>query len=167
VEKVRISDHFPIWLELGNGSDKPKAPFKYNPSWAVEEEFRSLVSENWKKYDLGNPESASVQFVASLRVVKEKAISWAHERHLAQDRNLFNIEEELKSWYETYVDGSFTVEATSSIKSLELKKAKLLLDQEKDWRIKSRATWLTSGIKTLNISNSLLITERSQIQSGT
>jgi hypothetical protein len=34
--------------------------------------------------------------------------------------------------YETYVDGSFTVEATSSIKPLELKKVKLLLDQEKD-----------------------------------
>jgi hypothetical protein len=32
VDDSRLSNHFPIWIEIGSGSEKSKAPFKYNPS---------------------------------------------------------------------------------------------------------------------------------------
>jgi hypothetical protein len=41
----------PIFLELGKGDKKPRAPFKYNPSWFEEEEFQNLVHENWKSFE--------------------------------------------------------------------------------------------------------------------
>jgi hypothetical protein len=42
--------HFPIFLELGKGDKKPGDPFKYNPSWFGEEEFQTLVHDNWRNF---------------------------------------------------------------------------------------------------------------------
>lgn len=41
----RCLDHFPIVLELDHDNSELGAPFKFNPSWVVEDDFQSLVRE--------------------------------------------------------------------------------------------------------------------------
>jgi hypothetical protein len=51
VSQVIFSDHFPIILDLGEKVDKPKVPFKFNPSCLEDNEFKEIVSTHWKHYD--------------------------------------------------------------------------------------------------------------------
>jgi hypothetical protein len=53
VSKFRCSNNFRIVLEQGKDGEKPGAPFKYNPSEYEEEDFQSLVRDNWKHYEEG------------------------------------------------------------------------------------------------------------------
>jgi hypothetical protein len=98
----------------------------------VESDFRSLVSDNWKKIHSAYSDHACIQFVDSLKQLKQKVVPWAHEKLQAQNRSLLRVKEDLKIQYETYSKGYFSAKLLASIKYLEEKKAKLLLDQEKD-----------------------------------
>jgi hypothetical protein len=99
---VRVT--FPIILELGNDGEKPRATFKYDPSW-YEEDFQRLVKDNWKHYeDLG--EVVGVQFASTLRLVKEKAAQWANERHKTRDC-LLRVEKKLELVYSEQFTGNF------------------------------------------------------------
>jgi hypothetical protein len=60
--------------------DKPPSPFKYNPSWILEEDFVSLIKETWIPFDESRAESTSIQFVENLKKTKSTAVSWAHEK---------------------------------------------------------------------------------------
>ena len=93
--KVRCSYHFPIVLELGKDGHKLGAPFKYNPCQYEEEDFQILVGDNWRHYEEGLGEIASVQFASTLRPVKEKVAQWVGERHKKRDLLLKGVEKEL------------------------------------------------------------------------
>jgi len=58
---------------------------------------------------------------------------------LHRDSQLKDVEQNLDRIFKENVDGLFNAEMLNSIKLLESKKCKLLLDKENDWRIKSRA----------------------------
>eukprot|EP01018_Ginkgo_biloba_P018081 Gb_04379 [translate_table: standard] len=118
VDSYRCSDHFPIYLEIGFSDPKPGAPFKYNPCWSAE-------------------------FSLSLRRIK--AVAWASERFRARDGLLKEVELRLEELYRGTPEGNFSLEEKTCVTELESKKCKLLLDREKDWRIKSRAIWLQQG----------------------
>jgi len=53
-------------LELVQGTTKPRAPFKYNPSWFGEQEFQDLVKASWKHYDGNLDDYDCSQFITSL-----------------------------------------------------------------------------------------------------
>ena len=69
-------DHFPIFLEVARGSQKPPSPFKFNFEWLKEAIFINLVKENWRPFDQEANESASMQFHRNLKVVKKFIVEW-------------------------------------------------------------------------------------------
>lgn len=71
---MRCSNKFPIYLELGMGDKKPKAPFKYNLYWLEEGGFQEIVKSYWKHIDVHSEDSACIQFTNSLRLVKAKVV---------------------------------------------------------------------------------------------
>jgi hypothetical protein len=47
VEYPFISDHAPIFLQLGEDRTVAAYPFKLNPAWLQDASFDSMVSEVW------------------------------------------------------------------------------------------------------------------------
>ena len=67
-------NHFPVLLEVGSGSYKPCAPFKYNPTWIEEQDFKILVYDTWKHFVSDLEDSSYVELSRSLKLVKERVI---------------------------------------------------------------------------------------------
>jgi hypothetical protein len=45
------SNHFPIFLEVVGGPQKPPNPFKFNSEWLKHEGFIKLVKEKWRPFN--------------------------------------------------------------------------------------------------------------------
>ena len=106
-------------------------------SW---EDFRKLVHGSWYKFDPELEELAFVQFESSLKKVKARVIPWDHEQFISKDREMVKLEKHLSSPYSSCSKGIFTYVSISSIKYLEERMNKLIMDTKLDWRIKSHAT---------------------------
>jgi hypothetical protein len=50
---------------------KPPTSFKFNHDWLVEEDFRQIISKNWKLYDPSSRESAMYKFASNIKQVKK------------------------------------------------------------------------------------------------
>jgi hypothetical protein len=140
-----ISDHYPIFLELRTGLDKPPSPFKFNRTWLSDETFLKLVKENWQYYNPGSNETAGLHFVKNLHIIKEKTKTWAHQKLLKEDLELKELESKLNLISEDQGGGFDTTNAKLSLLKLEERRNRLLKEKEDTWRLKSRATWLKSG----------------------
>jgi hypothetical protein len=139
------SDHSPIFLEIVGGPIKPPSPFKYNPSWDLEESFHNLVKEGWEQWQEGGEVVAGVHFASNLKRVKQRVIIWEKDKRARDDRDLKETEEALQDFYDSEGEGFATPDSKEALMVLEKKKRQLLKDQEEMWRQKSRATWLNSG----------------------
>jgi hypothetical protein len=58
-----ISYHYPSFLELRTGMNKPPSPFKFNRTWLNDDTFLKLVKENWRVYNPENNGAAGLHFV--------------------------------------------------------------------------------------------------------
>ena len=47
VEVGSLSHHLPVLLRIQSPESKSVAPFKFNPAWLMEEDYRKLVGETW------------------------------------------------------------------------------------------------------------------------
>ena len=74
VEPSRVSKSFPCPFGGCCGSYKPCAPFKYNPTWNEEEDFKNLVYDTWKHFVSDLEDSSYVELSRSLKLVKERVI---------------------------------------------------------------------------------------------
>ena len=72
VETYRVSNHFPIFLELGLGVENSEAPFKYNLAWEMDKSFKKFVNGIWKRYNPILEDLMSVQFIKSLKLIKDR-----------------------------------------------------------------------------------------------
>ena len=52
VDSTTISDDCPILLEFEFEGKRNHFPFKFIHSWIMEEEFKSMVCENWQNFDM-------------------------------------------------------------------------------------------------------------------
>jgi hypothetical protein len=105
------------------------------------EKFKTLVIENWNKYNPTDGNSTMFQFVESLKKVKKVIGEWAKLNFQnsqwikAQIAQLFNLNN----------SGIFSEEEKRMQKALEEKKTKFLEWEEAKRRMKRIATWLTEG----------------------
>jgi hypothetical protein len=67
-----ISDHYPIFLELRTGLDKPPSPFKFNRTWLSDETFLKLVKENWQYYNPGSNGAVGLHFLKTYTLSKRR-----------------------------------------------------------------------------------------------
>jgi hypothetical protein len=72
VEYPFISDHAPIFLQLGEDRSKVAYPFKRNHAWLREAAFDSLVSEVWKETTLNQQEGVQRRLVTKLACLKAR-----------------------------------------------------------------------------------------------
>eukprot|EP00253_Pinus_taeda_P033955 PITA_33955 len=145
VEATGNSDHFPIFLELSFPPPKPPAPFKFNSSWLEEPYFNSVFKSTWISANRNATESKSFLFMENLKRLKIATKSWAKERQKIQNEDLIKIREELKSLESTDSDGYSSQSSKDRILFLEKSHTQILLAKEKEWRLKSRASWLKAG----------------------
>ena len=127
------------------GEGNPKAAFNITLHWELGNIFWKIVHGSCSNFDPELEELTRVLFVSSLKKVKYQVIPCAHEQFISKDRALVKLEEDLSSPYSSFSKGIFTYVAMSSIKYLEARRNKLLMDYDLDWRIKRHATCLFTG----------------------
>jgi hypothetical protein len=93
-----ISDHFPIFLELRQGSSKPPSPFKFNRTWLTDDSFINLVRENWIPFLQESTLSTASHFIENLKRIKAKTKTWAFQKRQAEELELKNMETQLKQF---------------------------------------------------------------------
>eukprot|EP00253_Pinus_taeda_P029580 PITA_29580 len=81
----------------------------------------------------------------NLKRLKIATKSWVKERQKIQNEDLTKIREELKSLESMESDGYSSQSSKDRILILEKSHTQILLAKEKEWRLKSRATWLKAG----------------------
>lgn len=106
---------------------KPRAPFKYNPSWVTEEELKTIVKDNWHNVDPKLGYFAYEQFYLSLKIVKEKVALWARERCKRRDAQIVEVENTLEELALKNDEGVYCEEDLVQLKHLESLRSKLLL----------------------------------------
>ena len=80
VESGGLSDHRPITLSISIPEENPPVPFKFNPNWLDDEEYRKLVKENWKPIDLQPTEGYMQQMVNNLSKINKISKEWGKLR---------------------------------------------------------------------------------------
>jgi hypothetical protein len=116
-----------------------------NPKWLKEEDFVKNIKDVWKPYDDHLRESASLQFQQNMKEVKKVAAQWAKDKKQKDERLLKEVEAGLETLYNSEGFGYLTETQKLEVKQLEEKKRNILLEKEKEWRLKSRAIWLQAG----------------------
>eukprot|EP00253_Pinus_taeda_P002170 PITA_02170 len=139
------SDHFPIFLEFSKPPAKPATPFKFNASWLQEESYQQLFKNTWRHLDSNSQVSKGGHFMENLKRLKRATIAWAAERRRKQNEELVKIKEALGILEDPDSDAYVSQESKEKVLTLERSKAKILLDKEEEWRLKSRAIWLKAG----------------------
>jgi hypothetical protein len=71
--------------------------------------------------------------------------NWERDKKMKDDRVLREVEEALEVLYNSEGFGYLSEEHKIEVKSLEDKRRIILLEKEKEWRLKSRALWLQVG----------------------
>jgi hypothetical protein len=103
------------------------------------EEFVKKIKYCWKPYDATLREYALIQFQQNLKEEKKIAAQWAKDKKLQDDKLLKEVEEGLGTFYNSEVFGYLNEAQNMEVKLLEEKKRNVLLEKEKQWRIKSKA----------------------------
>eukprot|EP01018_Ginkgo_biloba_P022058 Gb_03022 [translate_table: standard] len=140
-----ILDHFLVVLELAEVGKRPSSPFKFIPGWLEEDEFVRLARDLWVPYNENLRESASLQFAANLKKLKQATIGWAHTKKIKEAKELFEVESKLEVLYVSEGVGYLSEESKAEMTTLEQRRRKLLDEKEAAWRLKSRALLLSKG----------------------
>jgi hypothetical protein len=74
--------------------------------------------------------------------------NWARDKKMKYDRILIEVEEALEVLYNSQGFGNLSEEHKIEVKSLEDKRRFILLEKEKEWRLKSRELWLHARDET-------------------
>jgi hypothetical protein len=95
-----------------------QTPFKYNPN-CLEEEFQSIVKDNWCNFSPDIDSSACEQFSSSLKLVKEKVAAWTRERFRNIDANISEVEKYLEDLVQENDQGIYNEEGLKNLKHME------------------------------------------------
>eukprot|EP00253_Pinus_taeda_P008941 PITA_08941 len=110
-----------------------------------EESFNRLFRNTWRHPGGLQVANKEAHFWDNLKRLKKATIEWAKERKKAQVEELSHIDEKLRDSEDPEADGYLNQETKDKILKLENQRSKILLEQEEEWRQKSRAIWLKAG----------------------
>ena len=85
------------------------------------------------------------QFADNLAKAKKISKVWEEKYRKTQQDAMRQIEEQIKEIYENNDEGVFSVDQLEVLRKMEGKKDLLLSQDERQWRLKSRALWLKEG----------------------
>ena len=81
-------------------------------------------------------------------------IPWEKTKHKEEEKELQNIEEQLRLLQEDYDLGFITSSTRDKMKRLEARRRLLLVDQEETWRLNSRAIWIENEYENTKLFQS-------------
>lgn len=146
VHTSKFSDHWPVLLQMEQYDHLQSTPFKFNASWLEEASFCQMVKKLWENCEVFDPNPV-LNFCFKLKNLKVAVIRWIKEKKNADKDELQQLESQLRDAIDANIYDSSSEEAFGIMKKLELKKEDLILQEEKAWRLKSRATWIALGDK--------------------
>ena len=85
------------------------------------------------------------QFMENMEKAKKNSKNWDENYRKRQQETLKGIEGKIKEVYDNNKEGVFNSKELEDLKKLEATKDGLLLQEEKKWRLKSRALSLAEG----------------------
>ncbi|XP_058741336.1 uncharacterized protein LOC131613705 [Vicia villosa] len=139
-----ISDHCPIWLEVGDLNWGPK-PFRFNNQWFSHEAFIPFVKKEWLNLKLNG--RGDFVLKEKLRLLKEKLRVWNRE---VFGRYYLEVEEGVSDL--NVVDGRLEVDSEDLlVENLEKRKEatsriwRNLIIKENMLLQKARLRWMTEG----------------------
>lgn len=86
----------------------------------------------------------------NLKRLKKETVEWVKTRKQKHNKDLNQIDIELRNLESPESDGYETHEKKDIILLLESHRSKILLAREEEWRLKSRAIWLKDGDENTN-----------------
>jgi len=145
VEFPFVSDHAPIVLKLMPPALHRATPFKFNYHWLLSEEYTDMVHRVWTNDCYLAEVDPQRRLVWKLKALKSKTKAWYSDKLKAERALLSHLEAEISELIGTSSTTSLSAVEVERLKSLELNRATILRDEERAWRLRSRATWLKLG----------------------
>jgi hypothetical protein len=147
VELPFISDHAPIVLQLDYGYNLVAYPFKFNPSFLLEDSFCDLVQNYWGTQQDVVGDGAQHRLSTKLFGLKAEVKKWLATKKKKELALYIHLEEEIAKLTEQFLQSDLDHDLRTRLKELEAERNKLLLDEEGRWWLKSRAIWIKCGDK--------------------
>jgi hypothetical protein len=120
-------------------------PFKYNHHWANSSAFSALVHTVWNDPRFLRESNPQSRLVWKLTILKAHTKSWSKQKKVAEEITLNKLELEITRLIQKSTSTALSLEDEVSLKAVEENRNNILLEDEKSWRIRSRATWLKWG----------------------
>jgi exonuclease III len=121
VETGGTSDHRPVVLSLDPPEIKPPTPFKFNPAWLEEEDYKIMFQSVWTPLVNSQSRSFMQQWADNLSKVKKATKSWATDYNKCKQQQLKSTEAEIAHLFQQNVSGIFSEQELETLKELELK----------------------------------------------
>lgn len=159
VHNDKFSDHWPIVLQLDDFAHSHLTPFKFNASWLEDDSFCHMVRNFWSSYEIFDT-NPILNFCCKLKKLKEAVSGWIRDKKKADKLEIQKLELQLRDATAANVNNSISLESFEIMKKMELKKEELLLQEEKAWRLKSHAIWISHGDKNTKFFHSFASARR-------
>jgi hypothetical protein len=145
VDLTYLSDHTPICFQLGKGKSGTSYPFKFNLAWMQETEFDHIVKKVWTNPSLSLPGDAQGNLVRKLKSLRTNTINWLKWKKTHETTTLNSLELKISCLHRLKTRSDQKNEIDANLHTLEATRLHILQAEEKRWRLKSCALWLSSG----------------------
>jgi hypothetical protein len=139
-----ISDHRPIALSFDKVENLGPIPFKFNPIWMDSPDFLPLISSVWSIWVDGTPVYIWEQ---KLKKDKQAIKDWvkvsSHNTRGEIERYKKKLEDTQEEMDSNTIQNRHLVQEKEHFQNY----MRVLHNEEKEWRLKSRALWLQAGDK--------------------
>jgi hypothetical protein len=103
VEYSFISDHAPIILQLETVSRYKTYPFKLNPLWVLDKDYKKLFYQVWKDLKYNIELGCQCRLVYKLKEEKIKTKEWAKQREGNLQKCMEFLETQIKDTFLSFV----------------------------------------------------------------
>jgi hypothetical protein len=104
VEYPFIYDHAPIILQLEISPKYRAYPFKLNPLWLLDEDYKELVFQVWKDPKFNTELGFQRRLVWKLKELKRKTKEWVKQRDKKLQQRMESLESQIRDTFLSFVD---------------------------------------------------------------
>jgi hypothetical protein len=162
VELPFISDHAPILLQLEAPPNYKIYPFKFNPQWISEVGFGELVFKVWNDPMFLAENGKQCRILWKLKELKRRTKIWLKALVKEKKEKLVALESEIKDKNKLLESDISNNALVVSLRLLEGERNEILKSEEYQWRLRSRALWLSGGDKNSKFFHSYASAKRVQ-----
>eukprot|EP00253_Pinus_taeda_P027166 PITA_27166 len=148
-----ISNQNPIYLEIQGPFRKPKAPFKFNPTWLMDQNYTQMIKDFWASHPIQGSAPLAKGFCRNLAEIKHLTIEWAREKRNREAIQLSQIEVALCSLTDEKGQGFITADEKYKLIEMEQQKAKILKEREESIRNLYRSPREENLLDIINVAN--------------